>query len=161
VTNIREISDAYQAGIAVGRAAAKHEMDELAKIIEATAAHASIPVTVTAPGNGSRKRPGPVGKATKHPQAPKKTVIARGAKKAHAPRIKGVKQEILRMIGESQGGVTVDRIIASTGFKETSVRATLMSLKKSGLASQDSEKRWVLSGQVARGNSGDEAHADL
>lgn len=122
--------------------------------------------TVSLSGNGPRKRvrkaDGKPGQAIPAPKAP---VISRGVKKVRGPRAKGVKEEIVRLIRESAEGLRVGDIVAQTGFKETSVRATLMGLKKSGMAALGDEKHWVLTGQGWAGVSGnsdhDEAHADV
>jgi hypothetical protein len=146
-----------QAAFEVGRALAKYEMlvgtsnASDAQII--LAAHrgdipsVSSPTTpdVTIGGNGTRKRRMKAAvspqKALKEPKAPK---VARGVKKASGPREKGVKNAILKLITSEP--LTVGQILAKTGFKETSVRATLMGLKNANLAAPDEKKLWY--GQV-------------
>jgi predicted Rossmann fold nucleotide-binding protein DprA/Smf involved in DNA uptake len=121
-TNMRNAAE--QAAYEFGRAAAKYEM----AIGTASGAVEALPhgATVTGlPGgphtivsNGSRKR---VAKTTSNPRS--------------STRGKGVKARIASMI--STAPLTVAEIIAHTGFKKTSVRATLASLKKEGLAIQE------------------------
>jgi predicted Rossmann fold nucleotide-binding protein DprA/Smf involved in DNA uptake len=104
---------------------------------------ASGSVTLSAParaalaeisGNGSRKR---VAKAASNPRS--------------STRGKGVKARIAGMILTAP--LTVAEIIAHTGFKKTSVRATLASLKKEGLAIQDGNA-WLAAGDAHEsGNS--------
>lgn len=78
----------------------------------------------------------PASKAVSAPKAAKATVVARGVKKAAMPHSKGVKEGIVKHLGEA-GLATVPVIIAKLGFKESSVRATLMALKKKGIASSE------------------------
>ena len=76
--------------------------------------------------------------ATKVPKAPKK--IARVAKQATVQRVSGVKQGIMDLI--SANAMSSADIIAKSGFKATSVRGTLMTLKKNGLAMND-DGLWI------------------
>jgi hypothetical protein len=119
-------------------------------------------------GNGARKRGRVKTELTETvsydpPLKPAKTtIVARGVKKAGAPRTKGVKSAIISLIGEQQDGATTADIIAKLGFKATSVNATLMSLKKKGLAAQDG-KVWFLTASATKSsdsNSETEASAD-
>jgi len=155
-TNMR--NDIEQAALEVGRALAKYEI-----LVANSGAHVTQTIqfadqkTVTlakklgaktsaAPtGNGARKRQGrpfkKVGTAHKVTNEPKAPVTARAARKDRGPRTKGVKERIVSMIATAS--LTVDDIIKHTGFKATSVRATLMSLKKSGLAFQNDANAWT------------------
>jgi predicted Rossmann fold nucleotide-binding protein DprA/Smf involved in DNA uptake len=158
-----------QAALEVGRALAKYEM--LSEMSAGKGVYISPLVSVTEnlvkAGNGTRKRPGRVAKANAKAagagadiKAPAK---ARGARKASGPREKGVKARIASMIATAP--LTVAEIIAHTGFKKTSVRATLMSLKKEGLAVQEGDA-WLGDGiragdYLAGSNSDPEAHANL
>ncbi len=81
-----------------------------------------------------------LGQARKGHAAPKAPVVARGVKKAPMARTKGVKEAIVKLL--QSGYMTIDRIVAETGFKENSVRGTLMTMKKNGQAFQDG-KNWA------------------
>jgi hypothetical protein len=87
-----------------------------------------------------------------------KPTAARSAKKAAGPRVKGVKEGIMALI--ASGGMSVADIIAKTGFKGTSVRATLMGLKKSGLAMND-DKLWIGAGPVTGNSESEHASSDF
>jgi hypothetical protein len=159
-TNMRDfVARVYQAGYSAGCLAAKTEVAFLDELSAGTVV-AAMPPKI---GNGTRKR---VRKAAAKvaSKIPAKTanVIARGVKKAPTPRTKGVKDEIVRLLSENPDGLPISTIIASTGFKENSIRGTLMGLKKDMLAGQDSEKRWILANAAASGNSDHgAAHADI
>lgn len=75
---------------------------------------------------------------------------ARGVKKAAGPRTPGVKKGILNLIAAN--AMSTARIIEASGFNDNSVRATLMSLKKAGLAMND-DGLWIATAHVAEGNS--------
>ena len=143
-TNIHDlIEKAYSLGRAHGA--------ELARITEGTVqrAPAPRPITVAKPVAAPPS-------ATKEPKAPK---VARGVRQASGPRTKGVKEAIMNLIGASEG-LSTKEVIANTGFKPASVNATLMALKKNGIASQDG-KAWFLTATAASGNTeADHAHAD-
>lgn len=87
--------------------------------------------------------------AQKEVKAPK---IARGVKKAAGPRTPGVKKGILDLI--SSNAMSAADIIAKSGFNDNSVRATLMTLKKAGLAVND-DGLWIAAQDHVRlgGNS--------
>ena len=128
------IAEAFEAGRVAERA--------LAKIIAEAAAG---PITLT------------VSKATSAPAksaAAPKTAPARTAKKGTGPRVPGVKQGIMDLIATQ--AMSPAGIVAATGFKATSVRATLMSLKKAGLAAND-DGLWLATGQHISGNGNSEA----
>jgi hypothetical protein len=158
--------DIIEQAFEAGRAAAKYEMTELARIHAMHMTSEAFPagrlMDVTASGTGTHHRGATKAHAaptaaTKEPKAP---VAARGGKKASGPRTKGVKEAIVNLITynyeEGLGGVTVPEIIEKTGFKENSVRATLMGLKKTGVAIQDG-KLWGLSaGHSSSGNGNSE-----
>lgn len=138
--DIQEASRIYQAGIEVGRSMAKRETEEFAKLVTATAQHvapaakAAMPSKAIVTGRGL-----PVGTkiVTKPPAA----------------RTKGVKEAIVKLINESAVGMTTGDIIAKTGHKKTSIRATLMSMKNAGQAFQEGAN-WFMTRPVDRsGNS--------
>ena len=129
-TNMRNAVEqtAYEAG----RAAAKYEM-----LVE-TATHgyevgilgASSPSVLAAPQpmrvtNTARK-------AAKYTVAPKAPTVARGAKKAATTRTKGVKEAVINLIASE--ALAVPDIVSRLGFKEGSIRAVFMGLKKKGRA---------------------------
>lgn len=143
-TDMQELSRAYQRGIEVGRAAAKHEMDEFMALTKAVAQH----VTTASAGSITGWR---AGKAATNPKAP---ITAGAGKKAPMARTKGVKEAIMKTIGEhNTNGVTTGEIIAETGHKKTSVRATLMSMKRVGQAIQDGPNWFLPRGMTQSGNS--------
>ncbi len=155
------ISHAYQAGIEIGRAAAKQEMEQIAKITAAyanTAPGARVVGSTTLPANITRKW-----RETKS-ITPKTSPIASGVKKARTgkgPRTPGVKAAILGMI--TSQAMSAAAIIAKTGFKDTSVRGTLMTLKKDGHARND-DGMWISTAtydlmQHGNGEAGQDAHA--
>ncbi len=82
------------------------------------------------------------------PKAQTSPKVARGVKKAAGPRTAGVKKGILDLIASKT--MSAQEIIAATGFNANSVRATLMALKKNGLAMND-DKLWTAA--VHSGNS--------
>jgi hypothetical protein len=153
VQTVTTLKEAFQAGIETGRNIMKLEMDALAKFDAAGFAPFN-PDDYSTHGNGSRKRPGRKAKAAKDLtptpiiKAPK---VARVARKSSGPRTKGVKEAIVNLIKERKNGMFTAEIIAKTGFKATSVRATLMSLKKDGIAVQDGSF-WI---PVAPSHDGD------
>jgi hypothetical protein len=135
-TNVQEaISQAYQAGIEIGRAAARQEMEQITRILAGYAEHAASVPFVPPSGNGATKRT----RAVK-PAASKATIVARGVKRAGATRTSGVKKGILDVIGTT--AMSTSDIISATGFNANSVRATLMALKKTGLA-ENNDKLWI------------------
>ncbi len=137
------ISHAYQAGIEIGRAAAKQEMEQIAKITAAYAEHAAnAPVSVFKNRGVVKVTPGRT--PTKHP------TVASGVKKGRGPRTPGVKAAILAMIASE--AMSAAAIIAKTGFKDTSVRGTLMTLKKAGLIMND-DGLWIAASHASGGNS--------
>lgn len=153
-TNMQDIIEqAFQTGVETGRAAIREEIAKLAQFNAAfNVASWGVDISdhnsfgIAKPGNSTRKRhtikvSTKAANATKEPKAP---VIASSVKKDKWPRTKGVKTAITSFISDSANGATVAEIVSSLGFKETSVRATLMGLKKSGIATQDSEKHWIL-----------------
>lgn len=81
-------------------------------------------------------------------KAPK---VARGAQKGTKERVAGVKQGIMALIATES--LSANQIITTTGFKATSVRATLMSLKKAGLAMNDDGLWIAAAGHDGGGNS--------
>jgi hypothetical protein len=95
----------------------------------------------------------PIDRVTK----PKATTVARSAKKAAGPRTKGVKERIVALIAAEP--ISVSGIISKTGFLETSVRATLMGLKKDGLAMNE-DKLWF-SGAPVSGPGNSEAGTEI
>jgi hypothetical protein len=118
-----------EAAYELGRAHERTKIAELARIdasfavgYKTTSSPDATPDSPVKPtDNGSRKRPDRVAKAASNPKS--------------STRGKGVKARIASMIATAP--LTVAEIIAHTGFKKTSVRATLASLKKEGLAIQD------------------------
>lgn len=133
---------AEQAAFDLGRAMAKYEMT--ADISSAIVAPGFAPVMPNA--NSHRKR-GRVakGSVTKSvaPKAAKATKV-RGTRKATGPRAKGVKEGIMNLLkDQGSDGVSIEDIIRLTGYKKTSVRATMMGLEKKNIARQD-DKLWVL-----------------
>jgi hypothetical protein len=140
-SNMQEaISHAYQAGIEIGRAAAKQEMEQISRLIAVYAEHLEL----NAPVNGPAKR---LDRAAKAAPAPKAHIVARGVKKAPVTRTKGVKDAIVTLL--QSGHLTTSRILTETGFKANSVNGTLMTMKKNGLVQQDENKAWVLIGTAA------------
>ncbi len=149
------ISHAYQAGIEIGRAAAKQEMEQIAKITAAYAEHAAnAPVSVFKNRGVTKVIPGHM--ATKAPP------IARGVKRAAGARTRGVKEGILAfLLSRPNDAVSPATIIAETGFKSTSVRATLMSLKKDHRVSNGGDGTWwALTQGGPTGNSESEHAGD-
>lgn len=155
---MRDIERAYE----LGRAAERQKMADLASLMSnerlATLASAVTPaptdngaratrIVKAALARGSRK-------AIKAAVADKDAKAPRGVKKATRPRTKGVKEAIGKLIQNTVGGIATAAIIAETGFKESSVRATLMALKKSGVVTNYG-KLWVTPQALGRdtGNS--------
>ncbi len=129
-------------------------MEQIAKITAAYAEHAA-----TAPISVYSRRG--VTKVTPGRTPPKATTAARGVKKAAGPRTPGVKAAILGMI--TSQAMSAAAIIAKTGFKDTSVRGTLMTLKKDGHARND-DGMWISTAtydlmQHGNGEAGQDAHA--
>jgi hypothetical protein len=145
-TNMQEILLAYHRGIEVGRAAARHEMDEFSKLTSTFAAQGSL---ASAIGNMAPKRNVLAAKSTAKP-------VDSGTKKALGPRTKGVKEAILALL--TSNPMSAGEIIANTGFKGTSVRATLMGIKKAGLA-MNIDGQWVAVHHDGQGNSEQATHA--
>jgi predicted Rossmann fold nucleotide-binding protein DprA/Smf involved in DNA uptake len=135
-TNMR--NDIEQAACEVGRALAKYEM------LVANSGYAVTQkvefVTDQKTGKLAKQLGAKTRKVADAPKAPKAPVVARGVKKERGPRTKGVKEAISKLI--ASGPMTVESIINETGFKATSVRATLMGLKTTGVATQDANKLW-------------------
>jgi hypothetical protein len=159
-TNIlTAIKAAYAAGLADGARQAEIIAKLHAEHDLVVTGYAGSPITIT-PRNGARKPRGAARKAAVAPKASKAPKGHRGVKKATAPREKGVKEGIADYIRSAAAGVTVAQIVADTGFKTTSVRRTLMALKRAGIAMHDN-KLWS-SAPTAAPNSGNaeaEAHA--
>ena len=142
--DIQEASRIYQTGIEVGRAMAKREADEFSKLITAFQQHAGF-VELTAAIEQPATPP------SKHAvRGAKSAPSSSGTKKAPVARTKGVKEAILALI--TADPMSPAAIIGATGFKSTSVRATLMSLKIAGLATND-DGRWIATNPVGSGNS--------
>lgn len=150
--NMREnLEQAYEAGRAAGileMANRERIISNLSGSVSAVPSHVqqvSVPwsdsnVAVTP----AKKRRGRIAKAADAPKEPKAPKVARGVKRASTgPRTKGVKEAIVNLIGQ-RSGIAVADIVSQLGFKETSVRATLMGLKKAEIAAQDDEKNWYL-----------------
>lgn len=147
-----------QAAYEVGLATAKYEM-----LIDAAKKAMPIPfgagdqVTINTDKitslarkpRGTAKANATTGAAPKQPKAP---VVARGVRKATGPRTKGVKEAIMRHLSGYADGRAVAEIVEALGFKESSVRATLMGLKKTGRATQNG-KLWAASATSLMGNS--------
>jgi hypothetical protein len=74
-------------------------------------------------------------KATKAAKASKASTIARGVKRAAKPREKGVKDGIISYMQLTGAGLSIGQIVERTGFKASSVRGTLMQMKKKGAVS--------------------------
>lgn len=113
--------------------------------------------STTLPSNVARKWRG-----TKHVTAfvkheDKAPVAAKAAKKA-GTRVSGVKQGIMDLI--STNAMTAQDIISKTGFKGTSVRGTLMTLKKNGLAMND-DGLWIAAASHDSGGNSESASADF
>jgi hypothetical protein len=163
-TNTRELIErSYEAGFEAGMVAANRKMTYMASISEAyttSVIDEQISAASSAVASARRKRSAKTStKAAVAPKAAGPVVTARGVKTATGPRTKGVKEAIVNLITEQQ--MTVAEIIARTTFKPTSIRATLMSLKKKGLASQDA-KGWFAGSPGNAGNGNSEAdHADV
>lgn len=169
MNNTKEALDqAFEAG-----RIAERKMAELARIAtEGPLSVAGIDIRgreiiTPSPGNGPHKRPGRKAKAgpmsainEKAAGAIKELTVARGVKKASAPRTKGVKDAIVSLIGGHPHGLATGEIIEMTGFKPASVNGTLMGLKKTGQVTQEN-KLWLMSAawRATTGNSGDEAVA--
>ena len=138
----------------LGRAAERQKMADLASIMSNQSLANLAGKGHFVPANTSKDRGGKGGGTLSHPTkaaAP----VASGVKKALGPRTKGVKEAILSLI--ASGSMSPAAIIAETGFKSTSVRATLMSLKKSGLA-MSGDGRWIATNPVGHGNSEVDVH---
>ncbi len=124
--NTREsLEKAYEAGRAAGILEMANREHVLAGLIPPMPPYATTVVN---------RNPANAPKATKAP------IVARGVKKAPVARTKGVKEAIVKLL--QAGYMTIDRIVAETGFKENSVRGTLMTMKKNGQAFQDG-KNWA------------------
>jgi hypothetical protein len=147
--NIEPIEAAYE----LGRAHERAKMAELARI---RGAHA---ITRTHNFAGDAKPAAAAAtKATSAPTSAKAPKVARGVRKAAGPRTKGVKEAIMAYLGDHPlGDSTIEGIIKTHGFKENSVRGTLMTLKKTGIIRQDG-KFWMPA-NMPSGNSGAEAAA--
>jgi hypothetical protein len=145
-TNMRNAVE--QAAYEAGRAAAKYEM------LIASSPSAVTTVTGFAPR--------PTAKASSAPKTPKARIeaaISRGAKKAATTRTKGVKEAVVNLIASE--ALAVPDIVSRLGFKEGSVRAVLMGLKKDGRAIQDG-KLWAMApGSHESGNSGTDEHVTV
>ena len=124
----------------LGRAAERQKMADLAAIASSQSL-TNITQAVT---------PGPPKLHTIQDKSIKPPAAAPAAKKALGPRTKGVKEAILALL--SSNPMSAGDIISVTGFKGTSVRATLMSLKKSGLA-MNIDGHWVAVHHDGQGNS--------
>ena len=155
-TDIRNI---FEQGYAEGYAAAEAKMAAFVRLVS-VAPEPLLKTAAALAGNviaESSKRPA---KAIVAPKAPKAPTVARGVKKPALPHTKGVKEGIMNLIGAAVNGITVHGIVATTKFKESSVRATLMQLKKKGLATSD-KGVWSLTPDAAigYGNSESASHA--
>ena len=71
--------------------------------------------------------------ATSIPQPLKAQKVTRGGKKQAVARETGVKDGIIAAI--NAGSVTISDILLATGYKETSIRGTLMQMRTRGLVS--------------------------
>jgi predicted Rossmann fold nucleotide-binding protein DprA/Smf involved in DNA uptake len=142
-----------QAAYEAGRAQAKYEM-----LIEATAITHSTAIAGNLIFESARVKrlPTAYAKGAPAPKVPNAPTIARGAKKAAKPRTKGVKEGIIALI--SSEPISVADIIAKTGFKEVSIRSTLMSLKKAGMAMND-DKLWVAACHDSGAGNSESDHA--
>jgi FaeA-like protein len=92
----------------------------------------------------------------------KSATIARGVKRPAKPREKGVKDGIISYMRLTGGGLTINDIIEKTGFKESSVRGTLMQMKKKGAVScqgRGAETLWSLATAKNGDGASDEARA--
>jgi hypothetical protein len=156
-TNMQDmlVQDMLDEAFAAGRAA-ERKMGELTAAARMRVNQVVATASTIAPtGNGSRKR---IGHAAKAAGAPKAPTVARGVKKVAKPRTKGVKDAVINLIASET--LAVPDIVSRLGFKEGSVRAVLMDLKKSGRTVQDENKRWAMApGAHESGNSGTEATA--
>ena len=125
-----DIEQAYE----LGRAAERRKMAELESLMASrniAMKDAGVAVKVGPLTSGEQslsKR----GKIVVSPKVPK---VARAAKQAVGQRVSGVKQGIMDLINVSP--MSSADIIAKSGFKATSVRGTLMTLKKNGLADNE------------------------
>jgi hypothetical protein len=137
-TNMRNAAE--QAAYEFGRAAAKYEMAiDVEAVHGMTAAAMAGNVIAESASNGSRNRPGPVGRKAKAGPvgAPKAPAIARGVKTTPAPRAKGVKDAIVSLMSGNPDGLTQAKLGELTGFKAASVAGTLQKLQKDGLVSRE------------------------
>ncbi len=157
-TNTRD-RQIFERGIEVGRASAKSEMEAFAMF-----AHVDdiIPKPRLAEYAGMKINVSPETMAAKASRviAPKKPkVVARGVKSEPKARTKGVKEAILGLIA-SEPAATTERIILLTGFKDNSVRGTLMAMQKKGLVRRDENKVWTkVSGLSTNGGADSDARA--
>ena len=144
-TNMRNAVE--QAAYEAGRAQAKYEM-----LIESDAHTTAAAIAGNLISESARAKT-----HTKAASSPPKAPTARKAAKA---RTKGVKEAVINLIASE--ALAVPDIVSRLGFKEGSVRAVLMDLKKSGRTVQDETKRWAMmpgSYRVDSGNSEIEATA--
>ena len=140
-TNMHDvISQAYQAGLEAGRAAAKQEIAEIYRL---SATYAASVLDEKSVKPQALRAAAPT-KAAGGPKAAKATKAARAPRTATGPRTKGVKEAIVKHLGgHVDGQDTINAIVSTYGFKANSVRGTLMTMKKSGEASQNG-KFWSL-----------------
>jgi hypothetical protein len=134
-----DIERAYE----LGRMAERRKMNDLASITS------PIPAATS-------KTPPIIHRATtaSTPTPPKAPKVTRGVRKAAGPRTKGVKEAITAYLA-GHAGVSIDEIVNTHGFKENSVRGTLMAMKKKGIVDQDG-KFWQLANTGPSGNGGAE-----
>lgn len=153
-TNIlNAIKAAYSAGLADGARQAEVIAKLHAEHDLTVSEYTGFPFTVNPSDNGiSYTVPAEATKPSAHPVRPpskkgQRNVtpgeivdqtplpkIARGAKQPAGTREKGVKKGIIDVLGQCPEGVEITNIVGRTGFKDASVRGTLMGLKKKGIA---------------------------
>lgn len=94
-------------------------------------------------------------RAAKSPYPNPPSTVSRGVKKAPMTRTKGVKEAITQYLIDAypRGASTVQEIVNALGFKQTSVRATLMTMKKGGYATQEG-KLWLMTRYVPAAGNG-------
>jgi hypothetical protein len=85
---------------------------------------------------------------------------AKSLKPDTKPRTKGVKEALLKLLGDASEALTAAEIISISGLKATSVRATLMNLKKKGFV-DNTAGLWQLIGPASGAGNSDAEHAPL
>jgi hypothetical protein len=152
---MEDIERAYE----LGRMAERRKMNDLASIMSnQPLAKLSADVTVS----GAPKGFNTPTKATKVVAPKKANASTRAARTAAVPRTKGVKEAITAYLaGVPDAGARIDEIVNTHGFKENSVRGTLMTMKKSGLVRQDGKLWWLAAAPTGNSGAEEAAHAEF